>query len=253
MDSLFLYKNFNQRRNRKGESNMEQKLQLMENSIIPIYQGRAINGDYAHEQLVDARDLWEVLESKQQFANWIKTRLSQFNFVEGEDYSTVHEFIKRETGATKTIKYLFPLNVAKEIAMVENNAVGKKIRKYFIEVEKRYRQLLLERTKAKAERRTLTDIIKELVPDSPHKQWVYKHYTDLVYKNVTGYNTKELRALNNLDEKANVRNYLTPEQLKAVIRYEKIIQGLLSLGMSYEEIKSVLTERLPMIKGVQND
>ena len=75
----------------------------------------------------------------------------------------------------------------------------------------------------------------------------------MVYKTVTGYNAKELRALNNLDEKANVRNYLTPEQLKAVIRYEKIIQGLLSLGMSYEEIKSVLTERLPMIKGVQND
>lgn len=232
---------------------MEQKLQLMENSIIPIYQGRAINGDYAHEQLVDARELWTVLQVKQQYTDWIKNRLTSYGFIEGRDYSSFHNSMKREVGATKTTDYLLKLDTAKQIAMVERNEIGKQIRLYLIEVEERYRQLLLERTKAKAERRTLTDIIKELVPDSPHKQWVYKHYTDLVYKNVTGYNTKELRALNNLDEKANVRNYLTPEQLKAVIRYEKIIQGLLSLGMSYEEIKAVLTERLPMIKGVQND
>lgn len=229
---------------------MEQKLQLMENSIIPIYQGRAINGDYAHEQLVNARELWENLHVGRDFATWIKDRIERYGFIEGTDFSPIQ---RKSTGGRPATEYFLTMDMAKEIAMVENNEIGRMIRKYLIEVEKRYRELLLERTKAKAERRTLTDIIKELVPDSPHKQWVYKHYTDLVYKNVTGYNTKELRALNNLDEKANVRNYLTPEQLKAVIRYEKIIQGLLSLGMSYEEIKSVLTERLPMIKGVQND
>mgnify|MGYP002543256934 CR=1 FL=1 len=229
---------------------MEQKLQLMENSIIPIYQGRAINGDYAHEQLVNARELWENLHVGRDFATWIKDRIERYGFIEGTDFSPIQ---RKSTGGRPATEYFLTMDMAKEIAMVENNEIGRMIRKYLIEVEKRYRELLLERTKAKAERRTLTDIIKELVPDSPHKQWVYKHYTDMVYKTVTGYNAKELRALNNLDEKANVRNYLTPEQLKAVIRYEKIIQGLLSLGMSYEEIKSVLTERLPMIKGVQND
>ena len=229
---------------------MEQKLQLMENSIIPIYQGRAINGDYAHEQLVNARELWENLHVGRDFATWIKDRIERYGFIEGTDFSPIQ---RKSTGGRPATEYFLTMDMAKEIAMVENNEIGRMIRKYLIEVEKRYRELLLERTKAKAERRTLTDIIKELVPDSPHKQWMYKHYTDMVYKTVTGYNAKELRALNNLDEKANVRNYLTPEQLKAVIRYEKIIQGLLSLGMSYEEIKSVLTERLPMIKGVQND
>lgn len=229
---------------------MEQKLQLMENSIIPIYQGRAINGDYAHEQLVNARELWENLHVGRDFATWIKDRIERYGFIEGTDFSPIQ---RKSTGGRPATEYFLTMDMAKEIAMVENNEIGMMIRKYLIEVEKRYRELLLERTKAKAERRTLTDIIKELVPDSPHKQWVYKHYTDMVYKTVTGYNAKELRALNNLDEKANVRNYLTPEQLKAVIRYEKIIQGLLSLGMSYEEIKSVLTERLPMIKEAQND
>lgn len=221
---------------------MEQKLQLMENSIIPIYQGRAINGDYAHEQLVNARELWENLHVGRDFATWIKDRIERYGFIEGTDFSPIQ---RKSTGGRPATEYFLTMDMAKEIAMVENNEIGRMIRKYLIEVEKRYRELLLERTKAKAERRTLTDIIKELVPDSPHKQWVYNHYTDMVYKTVTGYNAKELRALNNLDEKANVRNYLTPEQLKAVIRYEKIIQGLLSLGMSYEEIKSVLTERLP--------
>lgn len=199
---------------------------------------------------MNARELWENLHVGRDFSTWMKERIERYGFIEGTDFSPVQ---RKSTGGRPATEYFLTMDMAKEIAMVENNEVGRMIRKYLIEVEKRYRELLLERTKAKAERRTLTDIIKELVPESPHKQWVYKHYTDMVYKTVTGYNAKELRVLNNLDEKANVRNYLTPEQLKAVIRYEKIIQGLLSLGMSYEEIKAVLTERLPMIKGVQND
>jgi phage anti-repressor protein len=33
---------------------------------------------------VDARNLWENLESKQQFSDWIKNRLG--DFIEGSDY-----------------------------------------------------------------------------------------------------------------------------------------------------------------------
>ena len=223
---------------------MEQKLELMENSILPIYKGRAIDGSYQHEQLVNARELWQALKSERQFANWIQDRIEKYGFVEGTDFLTI---LLKSSGGRPATEYVLRLDTAKEIAMVENNETGRMVRRYLIEVEKRYREYVLDRTKAKAERRVLTDIIKELVPESPHKQWVYKHYTDLIYKTVTGYNAKELRALYGLDEKANVRNHLSPKEMKMVTALETTIQGLLTVGMNYEDIKVLFTEKFPLL------
>lgn len=45
---------------------------------------------------VNARDLWIALESKQQFADWIKHRLDDIGAIEGEDYLTLHKKMKRQ-------------------------------------------------------------------------------------------------------------------------------------------------------------
>ena len=37
-------------------------------------------------QTVDARQLWKFLESKQQFGNWIRTRIEDGRFVENKDF-----------------------------------------------------------------------------------------------------------------------------------------------------------------------
>ena len=39
--------------------------------------------------VVSARDLHFALESKQEFANWIKGRISKYGFVENQDYSII--------------------------------------------------------------------------------------------------------------------------------------------------------------------
>ena len=81
---------------------------------------------------VNARDLHAFIESKQQFADWIKARIEQYGFVEGADF-TVHKFMNGR--ATQT-DYHISIDMAKELSMVERNAKGKQARQYFIECER---------------------------------------------------------------------------------------------------------------------
>ena len=52
--------------------------------LIPI-SNHAISSDNK-EPTVNARDLHAFLESKQQFADWIKKRIADYGFVQGTDY-----------------------------------------------------------------------------------------------------------------------------------------------------------------------
>lgn len=86
---------------------------------------------------VNARELWQKLESKRQFGDWIKDRLE--GFTEGQDF-TVHKIVKGNDGRFRPTEYIISLDVAKHIAMLERNEQGRKIRQYFIEVEKEFRR-----------------------------------------------------------------------------------------------------------------
>ncbi|MDP8040543.1 antA/AntB antirepressor family protein, partial [Pasteurella atlantica] len=92
-------------------------------------------------QYVNARDLHSFLESKKEFANWIKERIKQYEFKKGKDYSTFDKIVKRETGATKLKEYKITLSMAKELAMVERNKQGKLARQYFIQCEEALSQI----------------------------------------------------------------------------------------------------------------
>lgn len=110
---------------------------MIENQLLPIYE------DDKKERLVNARDLHEKLQSKQEFANWIKNRIKKYEFIENEDFICFDKFIKADRYGNKTLKeYYLTIDMAKELAMVENNQMGRKIRRYFIEVEKRYKTIV---------------------------------------------------------------------------------------------------------------
>lgn len=103
-----------------------------------------------NQQTVNARDLWKFLESKQDFSTWIKRRIEKYEFIEGLDY-LLHKFVEQlPSGAKHCIEYLITLDMAKELAMVENNERGRQARHYFIEVEKQFRNTgnLLEKAVA---------------------------------------------------------------------------------------------------------
>lgn len=110
---------------------------MIENELLPIYENEK------KEKLVNARELHEKLESKQEFANWIKNRIKKYEFIENEDFICFDKFVKADRYGNKTLKeYYLTIDMGKELAMVENNQTGRKIRRYFIEVEKRYREIV---------------------------------------------------------------------------------------------------------------
>ena len=88
--------------------------------------------DNAGIQTVNARDLWTGLESKQQFADWIKARLEGFS--EGPDY-LIHKSMNNPEGGRPVIDYHLTLDTAKHIAMMERSDKGREVRAYFIQVE----------------------------------------------------------------------------------------------------------------------
>lgn len=93
------------------------------------------------KQTVDIRDLHSALESKQDFSTWIKNRIAKYGFVEDRDYIRLHK--KMEANNATTIEYYSSIEMAKELAMVENNAKGRELRLYFIECEKKAKSMLI--------------------------------------------------------------------------------------------------------------
>ncbi len=89
---------------------------------------------------VSARDLHRFLESKQEFANWIKNRIEKYGLVENEDYVVFDNLIKNPQGGRPQIEYALTIDAAKELSMVEGNDKGKQARRYFIECEKKLRE-----------------------------------------------------------------------------------------------------------------
>ena len=85
---------------------------------------------------VNARDLHGFLETKTKFRHWIKRKLEQYSyFEEGVDYFSTVKNDRREIGAVTKKEYILTINMAKELAMLENNQIGQKVRRYFIACE----------------------------------------------------------------------------------------------------------------------
>ncbi|WPJ21729.1 antirepressor [Bacillus phage vB_BpuM-ZY1] len=139
----------------------------MDQSLIPIFRAND------QQLLCNARDLHAFLEVGRDFSNWIRGRIEQYGFVEGEDYvvfgysdlSNQSEAVfdspdlanqtkpevcspdlasksRGRGGDRRSIDYHLTLDMAKELAMIENNAMGRRVRRYFIQRERQAIELL---------------------------------------------------------------------------------------------------------------
>ncbi|WP_279850422.1 antA/AntB antirepressor family protein [Lonepinella koalarum] len=98
-------------------------------NLIPVFNGQIENQPI---QLCNARELHTFVESKQDYSDWIKNRITEYGFIENEDYiiTTVR------TNGRPRKEYHITLEMGKELGMVERNAKGRQIRQYFIACEK---------------------------------------------------------------------------------------------------------------------
>lgn len=90
---------------------------------------------------VSGRELHKGLEIKTPYPKWIN-RMFDYGFEEDVDYITSRQKSPIANGGFKLVNdHIMTLDMAKEIAMIQRSEIGKKIRKYFIEVEKSYNKL----------------------------------------------------------------------------------------------------------------
>ncbi|EJQ5727731.1 antA/AntB antirepressor family protein [Campylobacter coli] len=99
----------------------------------------------------NVENLFCYLEVNSKFADWIKNRINQYDFIENQDYIIKEVF----TGRRPRKEYYITLDMAKELCMVENNEKGRQARRYFIECEKRLKNLEQEKMQKLAFRQSL--------------------------------------------------------------------------------------------------
>lgn len=85
-----------------------------------------------NEPIVIGRDLHTILEVESNYTTWFQ-RMCEYGFVEGVDFFPI---LEESTGGRPSINHTIKLDMAKEIAMIQRSEPGKKVRQYFIQVEK---------------------------------------------------------------------------------------------------------------------
>lgn len=192
--------------------------------MIPINKDLRVNGKDLYDWLFSEN------KNKSRFNTWIFRRITDYGFVEGEDFCS---FLGKSTGGRKNIEYLISLDMAKELCMVEKTPLSKKIRKYFIDSEKQLRLINTLRIKGKDTRKDLTNTIQEMGINEQMHGFGYSNYTKLVYS----------KAGIEYHKDNNFRDSLGAEQLRVVEQYEKIIDSFLQLGYNYQQIKDQLPSK----------
>ncbi len=102
------------------------------------------------EPIINGKELHETLKIETQYTKWFE-RMCEYGFCENIDYYTFYQdkngnVVKNDYAQNLTpnqmsamgisINHAIKLDMAKEIAMIQRSKQGKKVRQYFIQVEK---------------------------------------------------------------------------------------------------------------------
>ncbi len=188
-------------------------------------------------ELIDSRILHKALEVRSYHADWIRRRIENYQFEEGLDYYIClsKKSSKKGSGGSNRKDYLITKDMAKELAMLENNDIGKNVRKYFIQKEKEANQHIEVRAITKHVRKKLTAVIDSKDLNSKMHGFGYSNFTKLVYS-LTGLSVKKKE----FGKKEGFRQTLSTFELENVERVESMIKALIELDKEYSDIRDTM-------------
>lgn len=213
---------------------------------------------------VNARDLHKQLNNGWKFTEWIGNRIKSYSLIENVDFFTVsvkYETVKNGSIPEKeTTDYMLTLDCAKQLAMVERTDTGALVRRYFITIEKAFKN----RVKWNSNRKNTLINCKELRGALIVKreellngvsEWItngnlYSIEFSLLNSVILGMSATQYKKEHNLPTQAQIRNYFTDDQLDDVERLERYdAQLIISQEMySYDERKEILQKEYNRVK-----
>ena len=228
---------------------MENELDLFDNDeLVCEYEGRLVTSSRTvaevfgkvHKNVLRAID--EKIQSAQNCAHWF----FEHEYIDSRGRKQ-NEMLMDERGCALIImgftgkeaciwqtKYIEAFDrMKKELSIPSKKFKGMS----------KAQERVIMREVGKAQRRILTDAIKEYIPESEHKKFAYPNYTNLIYKTLFGMSTKEIRKICGIGTNRNIRDMLNVSELKALSQAERTVDVLLSLGMTYDEIKEQLSKK----------
>lgn len=194
---------------------------------------------------ISARNLHSKLNVGAEYTTWMKRRIKKYNFEEGIDFTSFDKSVKGENTYLNTVEYHVTLNMAKELCMVENNEIGRDIRKYFITMEdilRNYEEWINSRSDEKDGWNQMEQHIEE---------WCKRKGFDYT---IRSFYTREANMLNQalLDMKAAdinfmlknndkmTRNHLLSSVNKALSQLQELNCSLLLVDMSFEQREEII-------------
>lgn len=92
------------------------------------------------QQLVSARELHNALELTTRFSKWVNQNFKEF--IEGEDFTSVTAVTEVQNNGGIQVRelqdYALTLDMAKQLCMMSHTDLGRKYRKYFIDLERKW-------------------------------------------------------------------------------------------------------------------
>lgn len=177
--------------------------------------------------------LHKQLKSGRQFTDWIENRLTSYQLIEDVDYFTISRKYEIDgfTESKDILDYILTLDCAKQLAMVERTDIGALVRRYFIIIEKAFKNrinwnknrknTLINCKELKGALITKREELLNGVPEWMINGNLYVIKFSLPNSVILGMSATQYRKENNIAQNEQIRNYFTEDQLDDVERLEK--------------------------------
>jgi phage anti-repressor protein len=208
------------------------------NELIPLNRLEMIAQSIAPYP-VDFDDAWQWVGYS---TKGNALRVLQDNFEEENDFCLSKKISKKGRGGHNENTYYLSPDCFKSFCMMAGTPKGKEVRRYYLDLEKKYRSLVQDRKLAKLARRDFTDVLQASGLNVAMHGFAFKQFTDLINKVVLGMDARRYREANKLPKDANVREYLTPVQRAGIAKIEKLVGAAIEVGADYYKVKAMITD-----------